>query len=180
MGLLNATELENRLRLIVEELLPGGDHFIVAITAKGLKSPQAKLTVLIDSDTGLEIDTASTVSRGLSAQLDELDLVDANRYTLEVSSPGVDYPLTTLRQFAKNVGRTITFELTEGKLLEAELIALIQNEVHAAQVSVELKPVVIKKKRHPKLPPLEEPEQEPNIFIPLSHIVKATVQVRFE
>lgn len=60
----------------------------------------------IDPGAGLDVDTIAALSRKVGNLLDEQDLV-AGRYTLEVTSPGVDRPLRRSRDFARNVTRQV-------------------------------------------------------------------------
>lgn len=62
--------------------------------------------VVVDRDGGVDVDTCATLSRGVGRALDDADLV-AGRYMLQVTSPGVDRPLRTERDFARNVGRNV-------------------------------------------------------------------------
>lgn len=67
------------------------------------------------------------MSRSLAAQLEEKDLI-ADKYHLEVSSAGVDFPLQFVRQYQKNVGRSLSVTLKDGSKLEGELKE-VQNEL---------------------------------------------------
>ena len=58
------------------------------------------------SDEGLDVDVVARFSRRLGNLLDEDDLVEGP-FTLEVTSPGVDRPLTEVRDFQRNVGRDV-------------------------------------------------------------------------
>jgi ribosome maturation factor RimP len=60
----------------------------------------------LDAAAGLDIDTIATMSRRLGDVLDEHDLLPG-AYTLEVTSPGADRPLTRPRDFARNAGREV-------------------------------------------------------------------------
>lgn len=69
------------------------------------------LRVYIDvADRPVTIEDCEAVSRELSAQLDVNDPI-AGRYTLEVSSPGIDRPLFTPAQFARFIGETAKIAL---------------------------------------------------------------------
>ncbi len=63
------------------------------------------LQIFVDTDSGITIGQCADLSRELAARLDELNVLD-EPYELEVSSPGIDKPLTMFRQYKKNVGRT--------------------------------------------------------------------------
>lgn len=111
----------------MEEILHGEqDLFLVEVTHKG-NSGNSKLQVLIDGDHGLDIDRCARVSRQLGAQLEELDIIPG-KYTLEVSSPGIDQPLKLKRQYVKNVGRSLKVELNDGEKKEGVLKAVEENQ----------------------------------------------------
>ena len=90
---------------IVEDLINKEQEFLVGVQVSGNPGSR-KITVQIDSDKGLDINTCSQLSRQLSEILDERDIVEGG-YTLEVSSPGLDQPLRLARQYRKNIGRMI-------------------------------------------------------------------------
>lgn len=56
----------------------------------------------------LDLDTVGELTRVISDRLDETDAMGEQPYVLEVSSPGVDRPLTQARHYRRNVGRLIT------------------------------------------------------------------------
>jgi ribosome maturation factor RimP len=73
------------------------------------------LRVIVDSDEGVSLDDAAIVSRDISAALDATDVMGDVPYTLEVSSPGVDRPLTEPRHWRRAAGRLVKVKAaTEG------------------------------------------------------------------
>ncbi len=74
---------------------------------------QTALRVLVDRDGGVDIDTLSELSRAVSRALDEADPV-AGKYTLEVSSPGLERPLRRPDHFHGAVGDRITLKTVPG------------------------------------------------------------------
>lgn len=62
--------------------------------------------VTVDADAGVDLDRCAEVSTALSRLLDADDPIQ-NRYTLEVTTPGADRPLESVRDFKRNVGRPI-------------------------------------------------------------------------
>lgn len=66
----------------------------------------AMVRVLVDSDGGVDVDALARLSRSLSRVLDEQDLIDG-RYTLEVSSPGLERPLRTADHFRRAAGSEV-------------------------------------------------------------------------
>jgi ribosome maturation factor RimP len=75
-----------------------------------------RIMVIADGDNGLDLDTAATLSRSASALLDGLDTIQ-DQYVLEVSSPGVDRPLTSVKHFRRARGRKVDVVLSDGSKL---------------------------------------------------------------
>jgi ribosome maturation factor RimP len=69
------------------------------------------LRVVIDRAGGLDLDVLADATRAVSRALDEADPI-AGRYTLEVTSPGLERPLRTPRHFAGAVGETVKVKVT--------------------------------------------------------------------
>jgi ribosome maturation factor RimP len=99
------------------------DLFLVEIVVSG-SNKKNKVLVLVDGDEGVNIDQCAQLSRKISAELEEKDIMDG-AYRLEVSSPGVEFPLKYQRQFPKHIGRKVKVSLNDGaekigKLLEVK------------------------------------------------------------
>jgi len=71
------------------------------------------LRVVVDGPAA-DLDRLADVSRAVSAALDAADPVPGGRYTLEVSTPGLERPLRTPRQFARAVGEQVLVRLVAG------------------------------------------------------------------
>lgn len=82
---------------------------------------------LVDKDGGASLDDIADVSRALSEALDDIDAREpallAGAYVLEVSSPGVDRPLTEPRHWRRNVGRLVVATLADGSSETGRLTA---------------------------------------------------------
>jgi ribosome maturation factor RimP len=74
---------------------------------------QSSLRVLVNREGGIDIDALTELSRAVSRVLDEVDPV-AGKYTLEVSSPGLERPLRRPDHFAGAVGERITLKTVPG------------------------------------------------------------------
>lgn len=77
-----------------------------------------RVTVVADGDGGLDLDAIAELSRIASALLDDLD---TSSYVLEVTSPGVDRPLTTDKHYRRAQGRRVELTLTDGSTLTGRL-----------------------------------------------------------
>lgn len=108
-GHTDTTSLENFLRPIVEQF--GCDLEAADIAPAGRRR---LLRVLVDRDGGVSLDDVAEVTRAISKALDADDIMGEGAYTLEVSSPGVDRPLTLPRHWRRNTGRLVAVTLTAG------------------------------------------------------------------
>jgi ribosome maturation factor RimP len=116
-----------------------------------------RITVIADGDTPLDLDTVAELSRSASTLLDGLDSGD-DAYVLEVTSPGVDRPLTAEKHFRRAHGRKIDAELVDGSTVTARLGAVSDGAVD----------LVVRDRGHWAVR-----------RVPLADIVKAVVQVEF-
>jgi ribosome maturation factor RimP len=82
----------------------GMDLESVRVTAAGRRR---LLRVIVDADGGVSLDDIAFASRELSARLDGASIMGEMPYTLEVSSPGVDRPLTEARHWRRATGRMV-------------------------------------------------------------------------
>lgn len=104
--------VKEKIITLLSTLLEDDKFFMVEVQVSPSKI-RPKVTVLIDSDAGISIDECAEISRKLDDLIEAEELIP-HAYTLEVSSPGVDYPLATPRQFRKNIGRTLRVVLKDG------------------------------------------------------------------
>lgn len=79
-----------------------------------------RITVIADGDEGLDLDSLAALSRTASELLDERISGDAP-YVLEVTSPGVDRPLTEAKHFRRARGRKAQLTLTDGSVVTGRL-----------------------------------------------------------
>ncbi|GAA0399574.1 hypothetical protein Acor_21960 [Acrocarpospora corrugata] len=108
------------------------------VTAEGLDLEDVTITpagkrrlvrVVVDRDGGISLDDVSEVSRSVSEQLDATDLLGGNPYVLEVSSPGVDRPLTQPRHWRRAKGRLVKAELRDGAAAEGRILVADETAV---------------------------------------------------
>ena len=83
--------------------------------------PKRVLRVVIDADGGVPLDVVTEASRELSRELDRSDVMGPVGYTLEVTSRGVDRPLTLARHWARNVGRLVVVTTRAGDRLRGRI-----------------------------------------------------------
>jgi ribosome maturation factor RimP len=104
-----------------------------------------RITVVADGDESLDLDSIATLSRSASELLDG---VDTPPYVLEVTSPGVDRPLTTEKHYRRARGRKVELTLSDGSQLTGRLgeiragtVRLVVREGARANFSVRELPV---------------------------------------
>lgn len=153
---LSMSEIVEKINSLIEPMLEGTDMFVVNIKIK----PTNNVKVFIDADSGFSIEKSISVNRKLRVALAESGMFPDDDFSLEVSSPGVDEPLTQLRQFKKNVGRKVTLTLAG----DAEITGMMTDVTDTA-VTLEYK--------KPK------EKQAQSTEIPYSEIKKAVIQVIF-
>ncbi|MGY4652045.1 ribosome maturation factor RimP [Mycobacterium sp. URHB0021] len=149
----------------VIELLDGefarAGYEIEDVVIDGAARP-ARITVVADGDEGLDLDSIAALARSASALLDGTDSTSGSAapYVLEVTSPGVDRPLTTEKHFRRARGRKVELTLADGSQLTGRL-----GEVRAETVRL-----VVREGGRGSLAVRE---------LPMADIVKAVVQVEF-
>ncbi len=87
------------------------------------------LTVIVDSDTHLNLDQVTSVTKEISEVLENLEELGETPFTLEVSSPGIDRPLTLPRHWRKNHGRLSTIKLHNGQLVKGRIGEYLDEKV---------------------------------------------------
>src|SRR3954470_16721888 len=79
------------------------------------------LRVAVDKDGGVTLDDVADATREVSAVLDDSDVMGEQPYTLEVTSRGVDRPLTLPRHWRRNQDRLVKVTLTDGSALTGRI-----------------------------------------------------------
>ena len=87
------------------------------------------VTCIVDGHTPLNLDQVTSVSRDISELLDAADFMDDTAFTLEVTSPGVDRPLTLARHWHKNINRLVKVVKHDGSVINGRITSV--EESHA-------------------------------------------------
>ncbi|NKQ57257.1 ribosome maturation factor RimP [Amycolatopsis sp. K13G38] len=106
-------ELAGKLEPVVAEAVAGAGFDLDALDVQ--QAGRRKLVkVVVDSDDGVGLDEVAEISRAVSAALDRHEHLIAGAYTLEVTSPGVDRPLTMPRHWRRARYRLVRISPHEG------------------------------------------------------------------
>jgi len=106
-------ELTERVRSLVEPVLARHGAELVELAVKRGRTQLVR--VVADREGGIDLDTCARVSEELSRMLDADDPIPG-RYTLEVTSPGLDRPLRTAADLRRALGRTVRIVLARSQL----------------------------------------------------------------
>ena len=121
---MSAATIEHEIQTLIEPLVADFGVEVFDVTWGG-----GRLKVAVDAPGGIDTTTLSKVSRTISQELDLRDPIES-RYTLEVSSPGLERRLRCPEHFAKSVGSTVTLKLKDGKTrLSGEIVEATDTEV---------------------------------------------------
>jgi len=107
------------IELVEEKIADRPDLFLVEARMQG----SGILTILIDGDNGVAITDCVAISRHVGFHLEEENTIE-QAYNLEVSSPGLDTALKSLRQYQKNINRSLSINLSDGTKREGKLISV--------------------------------------------------------
>ena len=91
--------IPEQIQFMAEQHLAGSDKFVVHVKVR----PGNRILVFIDSDTAVSIADCAQLSKFIESNLNR----DKEDFELEVSSAGLDFPLTLKRQYKKNIGKEI-------------------------------------------------------------------------
>ncbi len=154
-------KIEQRVAMLVEEKIADRpDLFLVDVKMM----PNRKLVILVDGEKGIGIADCAAISRFVGFKLEEEETI-AEAYNLEVSSPGIDAPLTLTRQYTKNIGRDVELKMTDGKKRQGKLLG-IQDDTITIQEN-------IKGEKGKKAEAVES-------AVPLSEITETKVLISFK
>jgi ribosome maturation factor RimP len=147
------------IELLDGEFARSGYEIEEVVIDAGARPP--RITVIADGDRGLDLDSLAALSRSASELLDSADASTTDApYVLEVTSPGVDRPLTEEKHYRRARGRKVELSLSDGSQLTGRLGETRDGAVH-----------------------LVVPEGAKGNYsvreLPLSGISKAVVQVEF-
>lgn len=158
--MITAAEIENLVKAKIAETDTLSDAFIVSIAVR----PGNAIEVLLDKDSGLNVEDCKKVSRHIESSLDR----EKEDFALEVSSPGVGKPLLVHRQYLKNIGRTVKVKTEDGGKYEGDL----------TEVSDE--GIVLKHQEKETLPGKKKKEWvEKTVTLTFNNIKETKVVIRF-
>ena len=106
----------------------------VTITSAGRRS---MLTIIVDGDTHLSLDQVTSATKAIGEIVESIQSLGETPFTLEVTSPGLDRPLTKPRHWRKNIDRLVKVVLLDAKEIKGRIKAA--SEVSATVDESEIK-----------------------------------------
>jgi ribosome maturation factor RimP len=144
-----------KIKKLILPVLEHQDVALIDIYEKGKEGNQV-LRIFIDHENGVSLDLCTKVSRDISDILDTEDIIK-QKYRLEVSSPGFDRPLKTLKDFSRNINRKIKIEYLNEKndlvINEGTIKAVDTHEIFLQGEKETIK-ILLKKIQSAKILPL--------------------------
>ena len=122
----------------------------VTIISAGRRS---MLTIIVDGDTHLSLDQVTSATKAIGEIVESVQSLDETPFTLEVTSPGLDRPLTKVRHWQKNINRLVKVVLLDGSEIKGRIIDVSEvsarvdekninySDIKRATLEVEFKPV---------------------------------------
>ena len=153
--------LNEKIANLAQQALLGENQFLLDVIVSSKQGPK-KVTVILDGDQGITIEDCASVSRRLLKSLEEQGLMDEG-FSMEVTTPGLDHPLKSKRQYIKNIGRGLKVQLKDKSTENGKLIEVNEEAIALEQEIKEGKKTALRK-----------------IALPFSEIERAIVQISFK
>ena len=117
-------EITTAIRPIVE----ANGNYLEEVTVTPVGKSRM-VTVIVDNEKHLNLDQVTAVSREISEVIETLGALGETPFTLEVTSPGVDRPLTAPRHWRKNVDRLVKATMNDGVVVEGRIGQVSESDV---------------------------------------------------
>jgi ribosome maturation factor RimP len=149
-------DLKQAVEEAISPLVTSAGYFLeeVSITSAGKKR---NITCVVDGLTDLSMDQVTTVSKGIGEILDAAPFLGETPFTLEVTSPGIERPLSFPRHWQKNLGRLARAVMVNGEVIQGRI-----DTVHDESVCLVVGQKDLKK-----------------IELPFVEIKRATIEIEF-
>ena len=105
----------------------------ITITSAGRRS---MITVIVDGDTHLSLDQVTVATKAISEIVENIQSLGQAPFTLEVTSPGLDRPLTKPRHWRKNIDRLVKIVLLDGKEIKGRIKAASEDSATVDQSEI--------------------------------------------
>jgi len=143
----------NEIKSLILPILASHQVDLIDLELKGRIGAQV-LRIFVDTDGGITLDQCVVLNREISDMLDRRDIMPG-RYRLEVSSPGLDRPLKSIRDFQRHIGRQVKINyLADGReavtvigqidATENDAVIILDNDQHQP-IKIDLSKILVAK-----------------------------------
>ena len=115
--------LKDQISQLVEPLVSKAGYILEEVQVQ-TPGKHRFVTVIVDGETGLNLDQVTEISRTVSEAMDSAPFMGEAPYNLEVTSPGIDRPLTAPRHWRKNIDRLVKVIKTDGETCKGRILAV--------------------------------------------------------
>ena len=146
--------VKDSVTALVQPIIEGLGYELVEVTYKK-QHDAMHLTIFIDSDKagGVSLDDTEIVANAIDAPIDELDPTQGEPYVLNVSSPGLDRPLKTEKDYLKKVGTEVELSLYKSINGEKKFVGTLSSynegkvvlRTEKGEITVETKDIALAK-----------------------------------
>ena len=150
-------DLAEKITQAVNDIVAASGLYLEDVTVTSLGKRRV-VTCIIDGENNLNLDEVTLVSKQISEILDVAPFMGETPFTLEVTSPGIDRPLTQPRHWRKNLTRLVKATMVNGEIISGRIEA-----VHDESVCVM---VSVRKEMH-------------KVEVPFAEIKRAIVEIEF-
>lgn len=134
--------VDNAVRSAIEPIIAGANLFLESLTISSAGKNRI-IRILVDGEKSLSLDEVTAITKPISERLDTVIELGERAFTLEVSSPGVDFPLTLERHWNKNKGRLVRGNTRSGEEFHGRIIDVIDHVVELDVKKGEIKKLAI-------------------------------------
>ncbi|NBR93620.1 MAG: ribosome maturation factor RimP [Actinobacteria bacterium] len=127
------TVIDTAVRSAIEPIITANNLFLEALHISTAGKHRI-IRILVDGEKRLSLDEVTAITKPISEKLDEVAELGERPFTLEVSSPGVDFPLTLPRHWRKNKGRLVAIKIKSGEKITGRI-----HESSDLTVTIEMK-----------------------------------------
>lgn len=120
--------LKDQISELISPVLQEAGYFLEDINVVSPGNHRI-VTVIVDGESALNLDQVTVASKLVSALVDEASFMGETPFTLEVTSPGIDRPLTLPRHFAKNITRLLKVTKSDGSVVTGRITSNTDSDV---------------------------------------------------
>ena len=125
---MSTNAIEKAVRSAIEPTITTAGLFLESLQIS-TAGKNRMIRVLVDGPKSLSLDEVTAITKPISERLDAVVELGERPFTLEVSSPGVDFPLSLPRHWQKNVGRLVSITDVAGAKISGRISSVTETEV---------------------------------------------------